>query len=116
MKAKILTLLAFIGFIGSVHAEDAAVFVPSPVVSKCMVLHQRNTIAQMVNTPEHVRAAKDYLERSFTPDQINAYHKLIKDWNSNENIRDTYNGLKGSDYYGKSLTPAIMMAACIKAM
>lgn len=111
MKCKFFAALALVGLVGVAHADE-----PESTVSKCMKLHQYNSIAQMRNNAENVKKAEEYLQMSFTTKQIEAYRKQISEWNNDPTIRTTYKGLLGPDFYGRSLPPAIMMAACIKAM
>lgn len=117
MKLKLLALLTFVGFIGSVHADESPKLEPTPTVSKCMVLYQKQSMAAISNTPANVKAAEEYLQMSFTSEQLDAYSKQIAEWNDDPTVRKTYNTLKGEfTVHGKTLTPALLMSACIKAM
>lgn len=117
MKLKLLAILTFIGFVGSVHAAQPLKLEPLPVVSKCMVLYQKQSVAAISNTPANVKAAEEYLQMSFTQAQLDAYSKQIAEWNDDPMVRKTYNTLKGEfTVHGKTLTPALLMSACIKAM
>lgn len=117
MKLKLLAVLTFVGFIGSVYAGEPTKLESMPTVSKCMVLYQKQSVAAMNNTPANVKAAEEYLQMSFTQAQLDAYSKQITEWNNDPTVRNTYNTLKGEfTVHGKSLTPALLMSACIKAM
>lgn len=117
MKAKLLAILSFVGFVGMVHASEPSKIEPMDPVSKCMVLHQKQSLAAINNTPARVKEAEEFLQMSFTSEQIEAYNKQIDEWNANPKIVKTYNTLKGErTVQGKSLTPALLMSACIKAM
>lgn len=117
MKTKIFAILALTSFVGFANAEDAPVLKGDvPLVAKCMEMHQFASFAQGSADP-HDKADYDrFMRENFTDKQRENYISTIAEWNADPGIKKAYNDLRSSDWAGRSLTPALQMAACIKSM
>ena len=119
MKRLILIVLMTFSMIGMVHATnkpEPVVFNDIPIVAKCIEFHQYASIAWNSADPEDDKNLRDYMHKNFTDEQLFNYTHLIAEWNTDPDIKKAYNDLRGPDIHGWSLTPALQMAACIKAM
>lgn len=119
MKFKFLAFLSMVSMVGMVYAApqkpQPVKFNDIPIVAKCMEMHQYASIAWNSADPEAANDLKRYMLENFDDEHRFNYTHLINEWNADPQISKAYRELRGPDIHGWSLTPALQMAACIKA-
>lgn len=120
MKSKIFAIVALTSFIGIANAKapEAAPVLKGdvPLVAKCMEMHQFASFAQGSADPQDKADYDRFMRENFTDKQRENYISTIAEWNLDPGINKAYNDLRSSGWAGRSLTPALQMAACIKSM
>ncbi|MNC33280.1 hypothetical protein D3C76_429750 [compost metagenome] len=115
---RTLIAMALIGFTAFANAEKAPTIDGKelPMVAKCMEMHSYAAIAFNSADPRDAAEYNRFMRETFTDEERWNYNNQIKEWNDDKEIKKAYNDLRGPDIVGWSLTPALQMAACIKAL
>jgi hypothetical protein len=115
---RTLIAMALIGFTAFANAEKAPTIDGKelPMVAKCMEMFTHVAIASNSGDPHDIEDYKQFMQETFTDEQRWNYNNQIKEWNDDKEIKTAYTDLRGPDIVGWALTPALQMAACIKAL